>query len=64
MFEFDTGPLIGLAAIVVAVLLVLALVRSITRAYVKTPANRSFVRTGGLFRKPNGSQNILLGRVG
>ncbi len=46
-------PLIPLVIVVLLVLIVLVFIRSITRAYVKTPANRSFVRTGGLFRKPN-----------
>jgi uncharacterized membrane protein YqiK len=34
--------------VIIAVLILLVMVRSIMRAYVKTPANRAFVRTGGL----------------
>jgi flotillin len=43
---------------VVVVLLVLA--RSIMRAYVKTPANRAFVRTGGLSRKLNNPPKVVM----
>ena len=60
MFEFDTGPIITLAVVVVVILLILTLIRSITRAYIKTPANRSFVRTGGLFRKPNDPPKVVM----
>ncbi len=59
-FSLDIGPFISIAVFVVAVLVVLALFRSITRAYVKTPANRSFVRTGGLFRKPNDPPKVVM----
>ena len=48
--------LIGL--FVVVVLLVLA--RSIMRAYVKTPANRAFVRTGGFSRKLNNPPKVVM----
>ncbi len=52
--------LIPLVVVVLVVLIVLVLIRSITRAYVKTPANRSFVRTGGLFRKPNDPPKVVM----
>jgi len=39
--------------VVLTVLLVLVLVKSVMRGYVKTPANRAFVRTGGLGNKTN-----------
>ena len=44
----DTRFIIIPVAAVFAVLVLLVLVRSIMRAYVKTPANRAFVRTGGV----------------
>lgn len=47
-------------AILIAVLIFLALVRSILRAYAKTPANRAFVRTGGLFRKPSDPPKVVM----
>jgi len=53
-------PLIPLVIAVFVVLIVLVLFRSITRAYVKTPANRAFVRTGGLFRKPNDPPKVVM----
>ena len=53
-------PLIPLVIVVMIVLIGLVFVRSITRAYVKTPANRSFVRTGGLFRKPNDPPKVVM----
>lgn len=53
-------PLIPLVIAVFVVLIVLVLIRSITRAYVKTPANRAFVRTGGLFRKPNDPPKVVM----
>ncbi len=53
-------PLIPLVITVLVVLIGLVFIRSITRAYVKTPANRSFVRTGGLFRKPNDPPKVVM----
>ncbi|HLF24897.1 MAG TPA: SPFH domain-containing protein [Anaerolineae bacterium] len=53
-------PLIFATIILVAVLIFLVLIRSIMRAYVKTPANRAFVRTGGLFRKPNEPPKVVM----
>lgn len=41
-------------------LLVLLLIRSIIRAYAKTPANLAFVRTGGLFRKPGDPPKVVM----
>jgi uncharacterized membrane protein YqiK len=52
--------LIPLITVVVIVLVVYVLIRSVIRAYVKTPANRAFVRTGGLFRKPNDPPKVVM----
>ena len=46
------------ALLVVMVLLVLA--RSIIHAYVKTPANRAFVRTGGFSGKTNNPPKVVM----
>jgi uncharacterized membrane protein YqiK len=46
--------------LLLVVLVLLVLMRSIMRAYVKTPANRSFVRTSGLFRKPNDPPKVVI----
>jgi uncharacterized membrane protein YqiK len=58
--SFDVAPLITLAVVIVVALIALALMRSIMRAYIKTPANRAFVRTGGLFRKPNDPPKVVM----
>jgi uncharacterized membrane protein YqiK len=50
----------GSIVAVVAFLVLLVLVRSVMRAYVKTPANRAFVRTGGLARKPNAPPKVVM----
>ncbi|CAG0926331.1 Inner membrane protein YqiK [Thermoflexales bacterium] len=52
--------LIPIAAVVIVVLIILVLIRSIMSAYVKTPANRAFVKTGGLFRKPNAPPKVIM----
>jgi uncharacterized membrane protein YqiK len=52
--------LIPIVAVVVGVLIMLVLTRSIISAYVKTPANRAFVRTGGLFRRPNAPPKVVM----
>src|SRR5512136_2326145 len=52
--------LIPIVAVIVGVLIVLVLMRSIISAYVKTPANRAFVRTGGLFRKPHAPPKVVM----
>jgi uncharacterized membrane protein YqiK len=59
-FSIDTGPFITLAVSVIVALVAFALTRSIMRAYVKTPANRAFVRTGGLFRKPDDPPKVVM----
>jgi uncharacterized membrane protein YqiK len=43
-------PVIIFAIVAVVVLVLLALVATILKSYIKTPANRAYVRTGGLFR--------------
>src|SRR5512136_581679 len=52
--------LIPIVAVILAVLIMLVFMRSIISAYVKTPANRAFVRTGGLFRKPNAPPKVVM----
>jgi uncharacterized membrane protein YqiK len=52
--------LIPIVAVIVVVLIILVLMRSIISAYVKTPANRAFVRTGGLFRRPNAPPKVVM----
>ncbi|MBL8056541.1 MAG: hypothetical protein JNK29_07565 [Anaerolineales bacterium] len=44
----------------IALLVLVVLLRSIMRAYVKTPANRAFVRTGGLARRPNTPPKVVM----
>lgn len=44
----------------IGLLLLLVLVRSIMRSYVKTPANRSFVRTGGLSQRVNNPPKVVM----
>jgi len=51
---------IPLVIVVVVALVSLTLMRSIIRAYAKTPANRAFVRTGGLFRKPDDPPKVVM----
>lgn len=53
-------PLIPLVIVVFIVLIGLVFVRSIMRAYVKTPANRAFVRTGGLGRRPDAPPKVVM----
>jgi len=50
----------GSIAVFVTFLVLLVFVRSVMRAYVKTPANRAFVRTGGLARKPNTPPKVVM----
>lgn len=56
----DYVALIPVAVIVLAALIGLALIASIIKSYVKTPANRAFVRTGGLFTKPNAPAKVVM----
>jgi uncharacterized membrane protein YqiK len=53
-------PIIVLASFVIGLLILLVLLKSIMRAYVKTPANRAYVRTGGLFRRPNEPPKVVM----
>lgn len=56
-------PLIIFGLIVGGLIFLLVLwgsFRSVMRAYVKTPANRAFVRTGGLFQKPNSPPKVVM----
>lgn len=50
--------------IVVSALVALAVgfvvVRSVIKLYVKTPANRAFVRTGGFFRSPDAPPKVIM----
>ena len=52
--------LIFLTTVLLGGLLGLVLLRSIMRGYVKTPANRAFVRTGGLFGRPNAAPKVVM----
>ena len=52
--------LIPVVTIVIGVLIVLVFTRVFISAYTKTPANRAFVRTGGLFRKPNAPPKVVM----
>ena len=52
--------IIVLAVFLSIVLVILVLLRSIMRAYMKTPANRAFVRTGGLSPKPNQPPKVVM----
>jgi uncharacterized membrane protein YqiK len=54
---FTVLPLIVVG---VMVLIIIALIASILKAYQKTPANRAFVRTGGLFRKPDAPPKVVM----
>lgn len=51
---------IPIAVVVFILLIVLVLSRSFMRAYVKTPANRAFVRTGGFGRRPNTPPKVIM----
>ncbi|HUN23514.1 MAG TPA: SPFH domain-containing protein [Anaerolineales bacterium] len=52
--------LLPLILIVIALVIFLVLLQSISRAYVKTPANRAFVRTGGLFQRANALPKVVM----
>jgi uncharacterized membrane protein YqiK len=54
------SPLIVLSILLVSVLIMLALFAAIIKSYIKTPANRSFVRTGGLFRSPDAPPKVVM----
>ncbi|MEZ4647070.1 MAG: hypothetical protein R3E31_30815 [Chloroflexota bacterium] len=56
----STTLLIVITVIVVIFLVGLVLTLSIMRTYVKTPPNRAFVCTGGLFRKPNEPPKVVM----
>lgn len=56
----DYLPLIILCSIGVVGLIGVVIFASIMRAYVKTPANRAFVRTGGLGVKPNTPPKVVM----
>lgn len=51
---------IFLVAALLAVMILLVLFRSIIRAYIKTPANRAFVRTGGFSGKTNNPPKVVM----
>jgi uncharacterized membrane protein YqiK len=44
----------------IALLVIWGMFRSAMRAYVKTPANRAYVRTGGLFQKSNSPPKVVM----
>ncbi len=49
-----------IVGIAVVILIGMVLFLSIMKAYVKTPANRAFVRTGGLGTKPNTPPKVIM----
>lgn len=51
---------IALTGVVFGLIVALVFARSIMRAYVKTPANRAFVRTGGLNARPNTPPKVVM----
>lgn len=54
-------PILYLIVIIVlASMVLLVLVKSLMRAYVKTPANRAFVRTGGLGQRMNVPPKVIM----
>jgi uncharacterized membrane protein YqiK len=54
------SPFLIFALVGVAGLVLLALLATILKSYVKTPANRAFVRTGGLFRGPDVPPRVVM----
>ncbi len=44
----------------IAVIAIVVFYVMITRSYVKSPANRAFVRTGGFFRKPDDPPKVVM----
>jgi uncharacterized membrane protein YqiK len=57
---FDLPILLPFIVVAVIVLLVISFAASIIKAWVKTPANRAFVRTGGLGRKPDAPPKVVM----
>jgi len=55
MFEF-----ISFTVVIFVLLVTVVFMRSMMRAYVKTPANRAFVRTGGFNAKPNTPPKVVM----
>lgn len=51
---------IGLAVVVVVIIVVLVFFAMIAKSYVKAPANRAFVRTGGFFRTPEAKPKVVM----
>jgi uncharacterized membrane protein YqiK len=54
------SPIIVLSILLGAVLVLLVLFAAIIKSYIKTPANRAFVRTGGLFRSPDSPPKVVM----
>lgn len=52
--------LYGTIAFVVVFLIGLVLLRTLMQAYIKTPANRAFVRTGGFRTKPDTPPRVIM----
>jgi uncharacterized membrane protein YqiK len=53
-------PVYIMFGVAAAILIVMVLFVSIMKAYVKTPANRAFVRTGGLGARPNTPPKVVM----
>jgi len=60
MPAFVTTGMGIIALLIVVFLIFLVLMRSFMRAYVKTPANRAFVRTGGIGARPNTPPKVVM----
>lgn len=60
MEQLLNSLVIPLIVVAVVALVLLTLMRSVIRAYVKTPASKAFVRTGGLFRKPDDPPKVVM----
>ncbi len=45
---------------VIILVFMAAYLRALARSYVKTPANRAFVRTGGYFRRPGAPPKVIM----
>lgn len=56
----DSNQIVVWVGLGFGILMFLLMIRSIIRAYKKTPANLAFVRTGGLFRKPNDPPKVVM----
>ncbi len=52
--------MIGVTAACLGGVVVLVLITTLLKSYVKAPASRAFVRTGGFFRKPDAPPKVVM----